>query len=109
MPSKQNSIYDICVSNKMYEQLYNYIRTQPNRVSLAEAQYGEDFRRETDNRGNISFINNHTNSEYEILIPAEIAAFTCGTKLQACGSHWTGRVDQVQSQIEYKSMTNTNT
>ncbi|KAG2338394.1 hypothetical protein BDR05DRAFT_951913 [Suillus weaverae] len=44
-----------------------------------------------DNQGNIFFINNNTNQDYEILLPAEIGSFTCRTKLQATNSHWLGR------------------
>ncbi|KAG1748249.1 uncharacterized protein EDB91DRAFT_1079251 [Suillus paluster] len=88
---KRISIYDSRVSNQIYEQLYDYIHRQPNRVCLADTLYEHDFRRETDNRGNIYFINNHTNEDYEILLPAEIGSFACGTKLQATGSRWLGR------------------
>ncbi|KAG0694394.1 hypothetical protein DFH29DRAFT_1006393 [Suillus ampliporus] len=92
MTDKQpTSIYDIRVSNQIYEQLYDYIRRQPNRVCLVDALYEHDFHRETDNQGNIFFINNHTNQDDEILLPAEIGSFTLGTKLQATGSHWMGR------------------
>ncbi|KAG0696822.1 hypothetical protein DFH29DRAFT_1004227 [Suillus ampliporus] len=63
----------------------------PNCVCLADALYEHDFHHEMDNRGNIYFINNHTNQDYEILLPAEIGSFTCGTKLQAISSHWLGR------------------
>ncbi|KAG1885105.1 hypothetical protein F4604DRAFT_1918771 [Suillus subluteus] len=88
---KSPLIYDAQVSNQIYEQLYDYICRQHNQPCLADALYEKDFRRETDNRGNIYFTNNHTNQDYEILLLAEIALFVCGTKLQAIGSHWLGR------------------
>jgi hypothetical protein len=96
---KSTSIYDARVSNQIYEQLYDYIRRQPNQPCLADALYEKDFRRETDNRGNIYFTNNHTDQDYEILLPAEIAPFACGTKLQAIGSHWLGRQGEVSDEI----------
>jgi hypothetical protein len=89
------SLYDARVSNGVYDQLYDFARSQKNVVSLTDALYETDFRRDTDTRGNVFFINNHTNKEYEILLPAEIAAFSCGTKLQASGSHWNGRQGEV--------------
>lgn len=95
---KATSTYDARLSNQIYEQLYDYICRQPNQLCLADALYEKDFRHETDNRGNI-FINNHTNQDYEILLPAEITPFMCRTKLQAIGSHWLGRQTEVSTQI----------
>lgn len=101
------TLYDVRVSNGIYDQLYDFARTQKNVVSLTDAMYEIDFRRETDTKGNVFFINNHTNEEYEILLPAEITSFSCGTKLQASGSHWIGRQGEVSDQ-SYQSAIITN-